>query len=155
MSLPVARAITASPRGMTALGIFLLFGAAMAFLAGATLAWPGSVLDRMWKLNPRAYSELAPHGKAVGILFLVLGATLAIACVCWFKRNLLGWRLAALVMAIQVLSDVVNGFRGQVVAGGIGALISGALLFYLLRPEVRAAFAGDARTLRRAESRSE
>jgi len=58
------------PRGITAIGIFLLFGAAMACLAGTSLTWRGTALDRMWALNPRAYKDLAPFGKAVGIPFL-------------------------------------------------------------------------------------
>ena len=129
-----------SPRGKTAVGIFLLFGAAMASLAGATLLWRGTALDRMWTLNPRAYKELAPLGKVVGIPFLMLGVVLAVACVGWFKRRVWGWRLAVAIIAIQVLGDLVNAFRGDVVRGGVGFAIAGALLVYLLRPEMRAAF---------------
>jgi hypothetical protein len=74
-----------SPRGKTAIGIFLLFGAVMASLAGATLLWRGTALDRMWTLNPRAYKELAPLGKLVGIPFLMLGVLLAVAA--WVGSN--------------------------------------------------------------------
>src|SRR6266852_265603 len=132
---------TESLRGKTAMGICLLFGAVMASLAGATLLWRGSALDRMWTLNPRAYKELAPLGKLVGIPFLMLGVLLAVACVGWFKRRVWGWRLAVAIIAIQVLGDLVNAFRGDIVQGGTGFVIAGALLVYLLRPEVRAAFA--------------
>jgi hypothetical protein len=54
---------TKSPKGIIAVGIFLFFGAMMASLAGTTLVWPGTTLDRLWTLNPRAYKELAPHEK--------------------------------------------------------------------------------------------
>ena len=130
-----------SPRGKTAIGIFLLFGAVMASLTGATLLWRGTALDRMWTLNPRAYKELAPLGKVVGIPFLMLGVLLAVACMGWFKRRVWGWRLAVAIIAIQVLGDLVNAFRGDVVRGGAGFVIAGALLVYLLRPQVRCAFA--------------
>ena len=40
----------------------------MAFLAGTTLVWPGTALDQVWALNPRAYRELAPVGGIIGIL---------------------------------------------------------------------------------------
>jgi hypothetical protein len=129
-----------SPRGKTAIGIFLLFGAVMASLAGATLLWRGTAFDRMWTLNPRAHEELAPLGKVVGIPFLVLGVLLAVACLGWFKRRVWGWRLAVAIIAIQVLGDLVNAIRGDVVRGGVGFVIAGGLLVYLLRPEVRAAF---------------
>jgi len=44
-----------------------------------------------------------------------------------------------------VLGDLVNAFMGDLLRGGVGFVIAGLLLVYLLRPEVRAAFAsGDA-----------
>jgi hypothetical protein len=56
------------PPGFKAVGVFLLFGFVMACLAGTTLFWRGTPLDRMWALNLRAYNQLAPHGRVVGIL---------------------------------------------------------------------------------------
>ena len=69
-------AIGPKPRGFTAIGIFLFFGAVMASLAATTLLWRGTPLDRLWALNPIAYKQLAPLGGIVGIFFLVLGAAL-------------------------------------------------------------------------------
>jgi hypothetical protein len=96
------------------------------------LARPGSALDRIWNLNPRAHEELAPFGRVVGIPFLLLGATLAVASLGWFKRRRWGWQLAVAIIATQVLGDLVNIFRGDLLRGGIGFLIAGALLSYLL-----------------------
>lgn len=122
------------------MGGFLLFGAVMAFVAGTTLLWPGTVLDRMWLLNSRAYNELEPFGKAVGVPFLFLAATLAIAGMSWFKRNVWGWRLAVAIIGIQFLGDLVHVFTGHIVEGGIGTVIAGVLLFWLLQTPVRAGF---------------
>ena len=113
----------------------------MASLAGTTLVWQGGPLDRIWSLNPRAHEELAPFGKGVGIPFLFLAATLAAASLGWFKRRRWGWRLAVAIIATQILGDLVNIFRRDLLRGGIGLLIAGALLFYLLRPRLRSAFA--------------
>jgi hypothetical protein len=124
------------------MGVFLLFGAAMASLAGTTLTWPGTSLDRLWALNPTAHKQLATLAKSAGILFLLLAAVLALAGIGWFKHRLWGWRLAAAVIATQVLGDLVNFFRGDYWRGGIGFSIAAALLFYLLRPAVRAVFNG-------------
>jgi hypothetical protein len=115
----------------------------MASLAGTSLVWPGSTLDRIWNLNPRAHEELAPFGRIVGIAFLLLAATLAVASLGWFNRRRWGWRLAVAIIATQVLGDVVNIYRGDLLRGGIGFLIAGALLLYLLRPRLRSAFARD------------
>jgi hypothetical protein len=128
------------PRGMTTIGVFLFFGATMASLAGATLSWPGTSLDRMWALNPIAHKQVATLGKPAGILFLFLGVTLALAGTGWFKRRLWGWRLAVAVITTQVLGDLVNFFRGDFLRGGVGFSIATALLFYLLRPSVKAVF---------------
>jgi len=117
----------------------------MASLAGVTLIWRGTILDRMWAINAPAYRRLAPFGKTVGIALLLLGATMAVAGTAWFKRRVWGWRLAVAIIATEVLGNIVNAFMGDVVRGGVGFVISGALLVYLLRPEVRAVFAsGDA-----------
>jgi len=71
----------------------------MASLAGTTLMWRGTALDRMWALNPRAYNGLTPFGKAVGIAFILFGMILAVAAIGWFKRRLWGWRLAVAIIA--------------------------------------------------------
>ena len=130
------------PRGITTVGAFLFFGASMASLAGATLIWPGTSFDRVWALNPIAHRQLASLGRPIGILFLLLSATLAVAGTGWFKRRPWGWRLAVAVIATRVLGDLVNFFRGDWLRGGVGFSIATTLLVYLLRATVTAVFDG-------------
>ena len=130
------------PRGISAVGGFLFFGATMASIAGTTLTWPGTSLDRMWALNPTAHRQLATLGRPAGILFLLLAAMLVAAGTGWLKHRLWGWRLAVAVIVTQVLGDLVNLFRGDWFRGGVGFSIASVLLFYLLRPAVRAVFSG-------------
>jgi len=128
------------PRGMTAIGIFLLFGSATALLAGISLVRPGTTLDHLWALNPHAYKQLAPLGRTVGPLFLLLSALLGIAGTGWLRRRKWGWQLAVTIIAIQIVGDVVSALRGQVVPGSVGVVVAGALLLYMTRPYVRSVF---------------
>jgi hypothetical protein len=140
MNVDGATQATRDPSGMTAMAIFLFFGAATASLAGTGLVWRGTALDRMWELNPRAYAELAPLGRVVGIPFVLLGVTLAVAGAGWLKRRRWGWWLTVAIVATQVLGNLVNIFLRHFVEGGIGAMIAGSLLFYLLRSKVKTVF---------------
>ena len=130
-----------TPAGFAGIGIFLFFGATMASLAATTLLWRGTALDRIWMLNPIAYKQLAPFGSTAGVLFLLLSAVLTAAGIGWFRRRLWGWRLAVGIIAMQVLGDVVNCLRGDWLRGGIGVIIAGTLLLFLLSSQIRAAFA--------------
>ena len=112
----------------------------MAAFAGTTLVYPGTALARLWTLNKLAYDQLASISTRVGPLFLLLSAALTAAAVGWFKRRLWGWRLAVGIFAVQVGGDFLNLMRGDFLRGGTGFAIAGALLFYLLRPTVRASF---------------
>jgi hypothetical protein len=131
---------TESRLALTGVGVFLVFGACMAALAGTTLVWRGTVLDKAWVLNEPAYQQLSSAGRFVGILFLFLSATLMAAAVGWSKRRFWGWCLAVGIISTQVLGDFVNLARGDFLRGGVGVVIAGALLFYLLRSTVRSAF---------------
>jgi hypothetical protein len=128
------------PPGFAAIGVFLFFGATMATLAATTLLWRGTPLDRAWTLNPTAYEQLSPLGSKVGILFLLLAVALVTAGIGWFRGRLWGWRLAVSIIGIQVIGDIVNLVRGDLLRGGTGVIIAGALLLYLLRRRVRVAF---------------
>jgi hypothetical protein len=132
------------PPGFAAIGIFLFFGAAMAGLAATTLLWRGTALDRIWTLNPAAYRQLSPLGSKIGILFLLLSAALLISGIGWFRHQRWGWRLAVAIIAAQVLGDIVNLARGDLLRGATGVIIAGALLLYLLTPRIRAPFSGTA-----------
>jgi hypothetical protein len=96
-------------------------------------------LDGMGAL-PQPINNLRLWANRRDFSLLLLGANVG---TCWdglVKRRPWGWRLA--VIATQVLGDLVNFFRGDLLRGGVGFCIATALLFYLLRPVVRAVFNG-------------
>jgi hypothetical protein len=133
--------LRSQPRSaFVAIGIFLFFGMAMAALAGTTLVWPGTPLDRIWLLNPRAHFQLASLGPRVGLAFLLLSLALGTAAIGWFQKRRWGWRLAVCIIGIQVLGDLVNIMRGDFIRGVPGAVIAGALLIYLCRATIKELF---------------
>jgi len=134
-------ALTAPPHSITAIGVFLLFGAAMACIAGITLVWPGTVLDHMWALNQRAHSELAPLGKPVGLLFLLLAVTFSVASAGWFKQRRWGWQLVVVVIGLQVASSLLHILLGRPLEGVVGLAFAGPLFLYIIRPNMRGLFA--------------
>ena len=112
----------------------------MAAFAGTTLVFPGTILDRVWGLNPTAHRQLAAVGRIAGMLFLLLSVSMAVAGTGWLRRRYWGWCLAVLIIATQVLGDLVNLLRGGFVRGGIGFAIGGALLLYVLSVKVKLVF---------------
>ena len=122
------------------MAVFLVFGSTMATLAGITLLFPGSFLDPVWRLNPEAGEQLRQLGRGIGIAFLGLGAAMVATAIGWIRRRFWGWALAVIIIASQVLGDLVNAFRGERLKGAVGAAIAGALLAYLIRPVTRGAF---------------
>jgi len=131
-------------RGFKAIGVFLLFGAAMASLAGSILIWRSAFLDRLWASNAGTYHWLAPFGSAAGVVFLALGAVLVIAGRGWFLRR--SWGLAAAPVATQTVGSVANPGLGDFWEGATGSVLAGAILCFLLRPQVRTAFRRQALT---------
>jgi hypothetical protein len=129
------------PAGITAIGVFWFFGAVMATYACVTLLWPGTILDRLWKLNVSAHVQLLLMGPAIGFLFLVLGAALLATGIGWSKRRAWGWTLGVILLATQVTGDLASAAMGEYMRGGAGVLIAGSLLFYLFRPNVKHIFA--------------
>jgi len=122
-------------------GIFLIFASCMSALARSLLVFPGTVLDSLWLLNPLAHETLSSHGSAFGPLFFLLSVTLMVTSIGWFRRCLWAWRLAVIIIATQILGDIINLGRRDFLRGGMGVAIAGLLMVYLLRPSVRAEFA--------------
>ncbi len=131
------------PRGFVPIGIFFLFGAAMAAYAAVTLLKPGTVLDGLWVLNKTGHAQLVALGKGAGLGFMVLSASLCAASIGWFRRRHWGWILGTTIIAINAAGDLINGAMGEWLKGAVGVGIAGLLLFYMMRSGVRNYFRRD------------
>lgn len=112
----------------------------MAAYAAITLLKPGTLLDRLWAMNPRAHAELTVYGRIAGIPFVIVSGTLAFVSVGWFRRRYWGWLLGVSMIAINVLGDAINFAIGERWRGAIGVTIAMALLAYMTSREVRSYF---------------
>ena len=130
------------PFGIGALSAFSLLGAVMAGVSAISLAFPGSPLEPMWRLNPRGHQGLARlHGSAVLLLAVVSGACVVTAIGLWRLRRW-GHAFAVAGLSIQLAGDVLNVVSGREPRAVVGIPIVSALLVYLNRPRVKSAFAG-------------
>jgi hypothetical protein len=101
------------PWGITAIGIFFVFGASMAACAAITLLKPGTALDGLWVLNPKGYAQLASLGQIAGLGFVVLSGLLCAASVGWLRRRYWGWVLGTTIIAISAAGDLINLASGE------------------------------------------
>src|SRR4051812_38814649 len=129
------------PVGITALSIFFLFGALMSFISFVSLVFPGSFLEPMWRLNPRAREGFHSLGAwAVALMFTVSVACASAAVGLWRKARW-GYRLALIILAINLLGDVANVVLGTEPRAAIGIPIVIAIFAFLLSRRVRGFFA--------------
>lgn len=128
------------PAGITALSGFYLFGALMSGTAAIALFFPGSILDRMWRLNPPAQEALLGMGPwAIALMVAVSLACAASATGLWIGARW-GQRLAVAVLVVNLIGDTANAlFRGDL-RTLIGLPIAAGIVAYLLSDRVRPYF---------------
>ena len=132
------------PIGITALSIFFLFGACASFLSFVSLFWPGSFLEPMWRLNPRARVAFGGMGVWAVVLMGAVCAACVTAAVGLWRGARWGYQLACALLAINLLGDITNAVTGTEPRAAIGIPIALALLAYLLSRRVRRFFARSA-----------
>jgi hypothetical protein len=132
------------PLGITALSIFFLFGAAASFLSFVSLLFPGSFLEPMWQLNPRAREGFA----SIGLWAIVLMFTVCVACasasIGLWRGARWGYRVAVVFLCINLLGDIANVLLGIEPRAAIGIPIVLAILAYIVSKRARGFFARSA-----------
>lgn len=130
------------PRGVTALSLLFFAGAVMAALAAVSIADPDGPLESLWEMKPAAQETmLRIPVVAIAVLSIVFVACGAAAIGSW-RGARWGYRIAAALLAVNFVGDLLNATIGREPRAWIGVPITGLLLFYLSRPEVRRFFGG-------------
>lgn len=130
----------AAPWGVVLLATFLATATVILVAAGLALLLPGSAMEVVWLVYPARRAILMPYRVWLGPGFLGLAVLMAAASVGCVQRRRWGWRLAVTIFAVNGLSDAAQVIFGRVVEGGIGVVVAGAVLFYLMRANVRAEY---------------
>jgi hypothetical protein len=132
---------SARPHGVTGLSVFLALGCLIALTSAVSLLFPGSFLEPMWRLNPRARTAFSFMGVWAPVLLIVVSAACGTAAWGLWRGRRWGHRLAVGVFAFNLLGDTANVVLGTEPRAIVGIPITALLLFYLFRPKVRRYFA--------------
>ena len=121
------------PAGITALSLFFIFGATMSGLAALMLLFPGSVLESLWRINPRAHESFTAIGSWAVLLMSVVCVGCATAALGLWHCTRLGFWTALMILSINLAGDTVNALIVKDWRTLIGLPIGGLMLAYLLR----------------------
>jgi len=128
------------PAAITALSLFFLFGAAASFLFFVSLLFPGSFLEPMWRLNPRAREGFAVMGAWAVVLMCAICVACASAAAGLWRGARWGYWLAVALLAINLSGDMVNVLLGTELRAAVGIPIVVVILAFLMRRRVRRFF---------------
>jgi hypothetical protein len=113
-----------------------MFGMFASGLAAISLAFPGGLLEPIWRLNPRGHEGLAALGPWAVSLMAVVCALCAYSAFGLWRGLRSGRTLAITMLAINAVGDVASADPRTL----IGLPIAAALIFYLTTKRVRAFF---------------
>lgn len=125
------------PRGITVLSVFFAAGFLIALTSSVTLLVPGSFLEPMWQLNPRARIAFAGMGIWAPVLLITVSAACAAAAFGLWRGRRWGYYVATGLLVVNLVGDVANVVLGTEPRAIVGIPIVAALLVYLSRPGVR------------------
>src|SRR5262249_55561288 len=132
-----------APRAITpwALGAFFVFATLMTALTAATLFAPDTPLTAIWSVKPTDYEALRALAPASAFAFAALSLAMAATAFGCLLRKRWGLMLALAIFSVNALGDAGRAFFGAPLEAALGVSIAGAIIWWLLRPRVRALFA--------------
>jgi len=118
--------------GTTLLVIFFAAGALICLVTMLALAFPGGLLDPIWRLKPEARMEFQKMGSASVALMAVVGAACGLAAAGLAKNAEWGRRFAIGVLAVNLVGDSLNALLWHDLRTLIGLPIGGLMILYLV-----------------------
>jgi uncharacterized membrane protein (DUF2068 family) len=109
----------------------------MSFISFVSLLFPGSFLEPLWRLNPRAHEGFTRIGAWAIVLMCAVSVACASAAVGLWRGNRWGYWLAFILLAINLLGDIINVLLGTEPRAAVGIPIVIAILVFLTSRRVR------------------
>lgn len=134
------------PAGIIALTLLFLFGTVASFVSFVALVFPGSFLEPIWKVNPRAHEGFASMGRWAIVLMSVVCVACALTAVGLWRGARWGYWLAVVMLALNLLGDIANVLVGTERKALIGIPIVIVILIFLTSKRVRDFFVNSAET---------
>ncbi len=110
----------------------------MSGLAALMLAFPGSPLEPLWRLNPHARDGFRTMGPFAVILMIAVCSACTTAALGLMRTKLWGLWTAVTVLSVNLAGDTANALLTHDWRTLIGLPIGGLMIVYLLR--TRSAF---------------
>ena len=118
---------------MTLLVIFFAAGALICLVTMLALAFPGGVLEPIWRLKPEARVEFQQIGNWSVAVMVMVGFACGLAAVGLARNAEWGRRLAIGVLTINLVGDTLNALLRHDPITLIGLPIGGLMIFYLMK----------------------
>jgi hypothetical protein len=90
--------------------IFFGAGALICFVTMLALAFPGGLLESIWRLKPEVRVEFQELGRWSIALMAVVGAACGLAAIGLAKNAEWGRRLAIVILTLNLIGDSLNAF---------------------------------------------
>lgn len=121
------------PIGIVLLIVFFAAGALICSLVMLALAFPGSVLESIWRLRPDARTEFQEFGTWSIALMATVGAACGLAAFGLARGAEWGRQIAIGVLTVNLVGDMFNAVFRHDVRTLIGLPIGGLMIWYLAR----------------------
>jgi hypothetical protein len=121
--------------GTTLLVIFFAAGALICLVTMLALAFPGGLLEPIWRLKPEARVEFQKMGSASVVLMAVVGGACGLAPFGLSRNAEWGRRLAIGVLAVNPVGDSLNALLRHDAKTLMGLPIGGLMILYLLKKQ--------------------
>jgi len=125
------------PFVVTVLIVLFIVGIAASLISIISLTFPGSFLEPVWKLNPRARGGFARIGGWSIVLMSVVFLTCLLTVIGLWRGLRWGYWLAVVVLIINLMADVINVVVGTDRRAVVGIPIVLLLLICLWRSKDR------------------